>query len=302
MRAAILPVYFTNTQFTSRLGETERQQATAFLQKHFPDGNYPESSRAFIKFVLTLVGSDAPNAQTPEPETVNALALAEAENRKLKAENEELRMKVLDLKLLPTAETGVEVDFSIFNDPRLKGFADFRLPEHTHPFETIERMKKLADESIIQYEALKFTLEQQPFQLLEPEEYAFLKKWDEEIFMPAMRTITGRPELVLTARHKYMMVIDYAQADPVQEVKSIFPNATPAQLQALEDLQFPRPSIVQQVLHDIDEPKIEPNDISTVVADPKAETETKVITLNPNGGTADPAKPAADSENENKPG
>lgn len=294
MSEAILPVYFTNTQFTSRLGETERQQATSFLQKHFPDGNYPESSRAFIKFVLTLVGSDAPKAQTPETETVNALALAEAENRKLKAE--------LETEKQIGKTINAEIDFNILEDPRLKGFAGFRLPKHTHPFETMQRMKQLADESIIQYEQLKFTLEQQPFQLLEPEEYAFLKKWDEEVFMPAMRALTGRPELVLTARHKYMMVIDYAQADPIQDVKNIFPNATPAQLQALEDLQFPRPSIVQQVLHDIDEPKTETNDIYTAVVEPATETETKVIALHPNGGTTEPANPATDSANENKPG
>lgn len=351
--AETLPVYFQKTQFTARIGETERQQAADFFQKHFPDGNYPESSRLFLNAIFNLVESLSTNRETEQlpTETNAALAAAEAENRELKEQNNQAKdflqkiekslsdfntdpktprnlfenidhfisniksgnstdfeSEIRKLKAELEAEKGIsktitKIDFNMFNDPRMKGLNDFRLPEHKHPFETIERFKQLADASIIEYEQLKFTLEQQPFQLLEPEEYAFLKKWDEETFMPAMRQLTGRPELVLTGRHKYMMVLDYAQADPIAEIARLIPGLTPAQLDMLQDLQFPRASIVQQVLHDIDEPKTETDDTTNVVEQPKTETEAKVIAIkSADGRTTDPANPATDSPNENKPG
>lgn len=297
--AVTIPIYFQKTQFTARLGETERKQAADFFETYYQNKPLPESSRHFLGAIFQLVSelnaNPAPVTQKPiENEAHAALALAEAENRKLKAE--------LEIEKANTKGLTAEIDFTIFEDPRLKGLNDFRLPEHTHPFETIQRFKQLADESIIQYEQLKFTLEQQPFQLLEPEEYEWLKKWDEEVFMPAMRQLTGRPELVLTARHKYMMVLDYAQADPIAEIARLIPGLTPAQLDILQDLQFPRASIVQQVLHDIDEPKTKPDDTTTVVAAPQQETEARIIAIDSaNGRTSESAIDTTDGQNTDKP-
>lgn len=296
-----LPAYFQKTQFTARIGEPEQKQAEAFLQKHFPDGNYPASAREFLQFAFTLTGNQTEQLTDYQKNLIEENAKLKAENEGLKKDGEFL-LGELDFK------KKTAIDFTIFEDPRIKNVGDFRLPEHQHPFDTIAYFKKEADASIIQYESLKFKLEEQPFHLLEKEEYEFLKKWDEEVFMPAMRTLTGIEDLRLTGRHKFMAMLDYCQADPVQAAKLIFPDATPAQLDQLEDLQFPRPSVIEQILKDIAETQNKPeHDLATLatqMAETKPETEGgKIIDINTAGATGNqPADPANNSEDTNKPG
>lgn len=193
------------------------------------------------------------------------------------------------------------IDFSIFEDERLKGFAAFRKPEHEHPFDTLKEMKTLADESIIDYEKAKFELETEPLRVLEPGEYDFFKKWVNETFIPAMRANLQMPDLILTARHQFMLMFDYCFADPVTEVLAMFPNATAEQKAKLEDMQFPRASAVVQVLNDITEKINEHTDATAQLV----ETETgKIIDINRTGanGTNEPdADPAADNQNGNQP-
>lgn len=300
MSAHTLPIYFQKTQFTSRIGETEQKQVEAFLQKHFPDGKYPESAREFLQFALNLTGNQTEQLTDYQKNLIE-------ENARLKSENEQLKKELQELQaindlLKDDSIPKTEIDFSIFEDPRIRNVGDFRLPEHQHPFDTISRFKKLADDSIIQYESLKFKLEEEPFHLLEKEEYAFLKEWDEKVFMPAMRALTGIEDLRLTGRHKFMMMLDYCQADPIGELTKLIPGLTPLQLAAIEDMQFPRESIVEQVLKDIAEKQNEPAHELATIATQMAETNPentggKVVALNANGATEQPAQPAEEITN-----
>lgn len=284
-----LPDYFQKTQFTARIGETERKQATEFCAHHFADGKLPATSREFLNAIFAmgagLQGKPKVENEWNEIPTKTLLAAAEDENRQLKTE----------IELLKSGKP--EIDFSIFEDERLNGFAAFRLPEHTHPFETIARLKFEADKSIVDYERARYELELEPLRCLEPDEYDVFKKWVEETFVPGMRTITGIEKLVLTNRHQFMMMFDYCQADPITEVIAMFPNATPAQKEKLNDMQFPRASCVAQVLADITE-TIENNSPD---AQPKPiQEETKIIDINA-GKSNGLSFTAADGEHGNKP-
>jgi len=243
-----LPHYFLGSQFTARVGEAERKLAADYIAARFPDGKLPETTRDFLKAVLsnTAGGEDASGLKS--------------EIEKLKSENKELKQAYLEIN---TTKWHCEnIDFSIFEDERLKGFEAFRKPEHKHPFDTIKYLKDEADKSIIDYERAKFELEQQPLKVLEDEEFTVFSDWVNKVFVPALHQLTGRPEefdpktglriATFTPRHQFMLMFDYCFADPVAEILAMFPNATAEQKALIENMQFPRESCVVQVLADID--------------------------------------------------
>ena len=85
-----------------------------------------------------------------------------------------------------------------------------------------------------------------PLHLLEGKEYDELIKWDTEVFMPAMRELTGIPDLELTGREKFLLMLDYVQADPASELPQI---GLPEALQEkILNLQFPRSEKVKEIL------------------------------------------------------
>ena len=72
--------------------------------------------------------------------------------------------------------------------------------------------------------------------------------------MPTMRQLTGIPDLELTGREKFLLIWDYAKADPVLEAENVvklhegLEKLMPATLQALADLQFPRSEYLRTLL------------------------------------------------------
>lgn len=291
-----LPHYFLGSQFTARVGEAERKLAADYIAARFPDGKLPETTRDFLKAVLSNTQEVSVFVEDVKFKEENALLKAEIENLKSKISNS-------------------EIDFSILQDERLKGFEAFRKPEHTHPFDTIKYLKDEADKSIIDYERAKFELEQQPLKVLEDEEFTVFSDWVNKVFVPALHQLTGRPEefdpktglriATFTPRHQFMMMFDYCFADPVAEILAMFPNATPEQKALIENMQFPRESCVVQVLADIDEKaQLKANDTTQPVLpveEPQTTEGAKVIDINANRATETTADPARSPDHTDGP-
>lgn len=294
-----LPDYFSfeKSQFTSRLGKEERELAAEYIKNRFPAGA-PKTARDFLKAVLsnTAGGEDV-------------IGNLKGEIYRLKEANE--RMEVQSQVFAAMAKN-TDLDFSIFQDERLKGFENYRLAEHQHPFDTLKFLYDEAVKSMRDYEFAMAELHGEPLRVLEGDEYQAFKKWDAQVLTPGLHQITGIAERfeektvggetkmvkvpVFTPRHKFLMMFDYCFADPVAQVLALFPDATPEQIAKLEDMQFPRASVVAQVLQDIAEidalTQNTANDNSTqdkpVVEQPK-ETETteggRVVALHPTANT-----------------
>jgi hypothetical protein len=226
--------------------------------------------KVFAEAITQPQATDTETLNTTIQQLSKQLQAVEAEKTALTAELEALKAQPATAEI--TAEEFLST-FKLFEHPQLFWLkAWHKEGEDNNALDTLNYYKQQMD-----YE--KFLSLTQPLQLLQGEEYEALLKWDREVFTPAIQAITGRPDLILTARHKFLLMLDYCAADPVAEVFKIVPLLSAQQKEAVENLQFPRPDIMQQILAEIDEIR------AKAEAEIENNTETEETTENDNDDT-----------------
>lgn len=326
-----LPHYLTGKQYTLRIGEAEKKTTAEFINTFFGYGKPPESAREYfnaihkVALAIHKVALDLHSKQAPEnSEELNRL---KTENENLKQENEILKAsensksneidKLLREKIAATGKSEIETTAvqpatstlqpvtleEVLKDPRL--------------FSLVEVAKENKCETIADfivcvkrdYDYTLMGLTVEPLRLLEDAEYTALKKWDDEIFLPAMEALLTQElkekyqiediKKELTARHKFMMFWAFVIYDPAEKLEAMIPNLTEAQKASLQDMRFPLQSHFEQVLLDIQLKKTTRVNYDTTEHFPTEETATtengRVIELNPANRT-EPAEiaPGAD--------
>lgn len=150
-----------------------------------------------------------------------------------------------------------------------------------------------------------------PLQILEPEDYETLKKWDAEVFVPtllkrippAMLDAYGIEDLAkyLNGAHKFMMMWDFCLNDPAEQLLNMGLNLSDEQKEFIASLGFPRMEIVERCMEDISNHKrklIEqlekenPADVTNQLAleeEPETGADTGATVIDINRGAATPA-------------
>jgi hypothetical protein len=292
-----LPVYFTGKQFTLRIGETERVNATDFIKEILPDSKPPETAREFLNLLFSVVKrlkSKQDSANSIDVITLKTdIVNLKSENEILKAaeisksneitrllqENAELRYKLENPKSEisnPQSETPADKS-SISEDPlsdiRLFFLPEYRKAETDTIIDLVLNMKEAYDNTIT-------GIMHNPLRLLEDNEYQALLNWDREIFLPGienmltdeiaevqqLKGIYGESfdiKQLITSRHKFYLFWAFVQFDPAEKLEALIPGLSEAQKSELQEMRFPLNNAVINVLRDLILKATEANDDTT---------------------------------------
>jgi len=163
----------------------------------------------------------------------------------------EKRVKEKAFAVATESKTGLEI---LDTHPRLAWFKNF-VNDKTENIGDVLLAHRMQSEAAIHQLMLD------PMQILEPEDYETLKKWDAEVFVPtllkrippAMLQAYGIEDLAkyLNGAHKFMMMWDFCLNDPAEILLQMGLNLSEEQKEYIANLGFPRMEIVERCLEDI---------------------------------------------------
>lgn len=325
----------TSPTFNVKNTPARTKKLKDFLEKHNLENSF-NSATTYFDYVIENFAPKGITENTQENEEVNRL---KNEVEKLKEENGKLIFAIrtnfviyqeatdtsytqmLDRasKVLKTAldenrifkfekeknslavQTSTDLPLSIFDHPRLAEFKAFIKEEHKNAFDVLDFIKTEAQAALLETEKNAAFFNNAPLHFLDGEDYRRLLKWDEEVFLPAIKQMLT-PELAemygidditkeLTGADKFMMMWDLAAFDPAEKMLTLLPNLSPQQKEQLQDMSFPRNHVFIQVLQEIQQRKLKvTNEPTQPVQQENTATATEnegatVIKLNPTGVT-----------------
>lgn len=195
--------------------------------KEFMNANNLQTEGQALDFIFEFFKQSFGQAN---PLTTKVAEL-EANLEATKAELQAASNTMLTAPYLPISMTG--------DEPRLEFLKPFIGTDDKDLIDVVVNYHHTAENSIMK-------LLMDPLHMLEGAEYEALIKWDTEVFMPAMRELTGIADLELTGREKFLLMLDYVQADPASELPQI---GLPQAIQdKILNLQFPRAEKVKEIL------------------------------------------------------
>lgn len=318
----------TSPTFNVKNTPARTKKLKDFLEKHKLENSF-NSATTYFDYVIENFVPKGITENTQENEEVNRLKneveklkeengklISECENHneinfKIITERENLQKEIENLKATspavqseienPKSEITEDLPLSIFDHPRLTEFKAFIKEEHKTAFDVLDFIKTEAQAALLETDKNAAFFNNAPLHFLDGEDYRRLLKWDEEIFLPAIKQMLtaelaemyGIDDITkeLTGADKFMMMWDLAAFDPAEKMLNLLPNLTPQQKEQLQDMSFPRNHVFIQVLQEIQQRKLKVTNepiqpVQTENPAPAAENEgATVIKLNPTGVT-----------------